>query len=58
MINEDQVTDDADILVVAATVPADIGGGSNTGCGKAADLVESKMFLHQSMIIGKWKRIK
>lgn len=57
MTNEDHVTEGADILVMAATVPVNIGGGSNIGVDKAADHGD-KMFLHQRMIIGNGKRIK
>lgn len=57
MTNEDHVTEDADILVMAATVPVNIGGGSNTGADKVADHGD-KTFVHQRMIIGNGKRIK
>lgn len=57
MTNEDHVTEDAGILAMAATVPVNIGGGSNTGADKAADHGD-KTFVHQRMIIGNGKRIK
>lgn len=53
MTNADHVTEGAGILVVAATVPVNIGGGSNTGGDKAAGHGVRKTFLHQRMIIGK-----
>lgn len=43
MINEDFITEGADILVMVAIVPANIGGGSNIGGDKAGH--------------GEWKRL-